>query len=629
MHYFDIEKLREDFPALDEDYLEQAKDILYNGGVFMDTNHYYCNEKMVSVKSYFNRKPFKGEYKDDYYIQDVPLVEDLLRDLILDEEVYKTVTKKIFSGQIPSLEVNCLFKTGYGDRFADRSSFAEIGEGIDTYYTRSQIVMGLNKLETEGSLHLNPKTEKRLEVLRQATDFERMKADWGVPEFIITMDKNTYALSIQEMLNIFTLHPNDFLAKFRTSDNLCGIDKSHFVYAAKEFFAQSGMLDNFVAPKSIFVNLDIVTSSLSPADDYAINKDFFDERTNAVLDKITLDKELHDTIMNRIPADCDDVEKAMRLYIEICKIVEYDEEFWVFNQSGPTAEKHYDPRYVNNITLKNNSVVCYEFAAIYASLLRECGIDSKFFAKNPDKNYIYSDGHADLRFRVGDFVIRADPAEGRDFASAKLNLPLDKFDCENPSKAMQQDFAKRFYDVYSKIAEEEASRTGRSGELKEKETTENLIEEYKKINNREIEIPFEDKLNILFSKTTLSHLIGIDCLYYMLDLRKLLFSPAERAEKMAMTIIRDKSKPETGREAVASAIITVNEEGLSTTDEIRLYPEYDNNTYYYFNPANKMPIEVKREELQSKFDDKTFSYIRPADSQIPGVEFVKEEVMEK
>lgn len=43
------------------------------------------------------------------------------------------------------------------------------------------------------------------------------------------------------------------------------------------------------------------------------------------------------------------------------------------------------------------------------------------------------------------------------------------------------------------------------------------------------------------------------------------------------------------------------------------------NTYYYFNP-NKDLVSITKEELQTKFDDGIFEYVREIDPIIPGIE---------
>ena len=63
----------------------------------------------------------------------------------------------------------------------------------------------------------------------------------------------------------------------------------------------------------------------------------------------------------------------------MCKLLTYDEEFYAVNQKGPLTEKHETIDNLAKISRSNNKVVCYEFNAIYAYMLKKIGINYKKF----------------------------------------------------------------------------------------------------------------------------------------------------------------------------------------------------------------------------------------------------------
>ena len=100
------------------------------------------------------------------------------------------------------------------------------------------------------------------------------------------------------------------------------------------------------------------------------------ETKDTLYKEIELDKDFHDYIMNGMPDGATDIEKAVFVYLKMCRTLSYDEEFYARNQP---ADMHSSIDLVQHINLDNKDVVCYEFNLMYAKFLDELGIKGRTF----------------------------------------------------------------------------------------------------------------------------------------------------------------------------------------------------------------------------------------------------------
>ena len=77
--------------------------------------------------------------------------------------------------------------------------------------------------------------------------------------------------------------------------------------------------------------------------------------------EIKIDSDLEKVIMDGFPYDASELEMAIYIYIKMCKVLTYDEEYYAVNQMGVATEKHRSTSHIALITPQNNQVVCFEF----------------------------------------------------------------------------------------------------------------------------------------------------------------------------------------------------------------------------------------------------------------------------
>jgi len=387
-----------------------------------------------------------------------------------------------------------------------------------------------------------------------------------------------------------------------------GMPKEYFIYASFGFFRESKAMEEYVMPNNV-INRYKDIGTLQKIDLQAINKHL--TTTDTKYQNIQIDSSLKQSILAGMPENATDLEKAIYIYIKMCKTLTYDEEYYAVNQKGIATEKHKSTDYVSTITLENNKVVCFEFNLIYSKLLNQLGIHFSSDYKG-EVGEAYGAGHANLEFRSDKFLVSADSVtfilQG-DIMQAKLNQPLVGLKCINRNQQTQQEFKNSLSKMYQLIAQQDKSISG-NNQVEHIQTLDELLEEYSLVTQNIQDIDLNERLSILIDKVNSTKMIGIDSLSYVLQLRKILFTEEQRKNNIGVTIVRNNEPFEEGRVAMASAIFTLNAKSFEEHS--------DQNIYYYFNPNHEL-TPISKEELQEKFNDGKLEYIEKDDPRIPGI----------
>lgn len=336
----------------------------------------------------------------------------------------------------------------------------------------------------------------------------------------------------------------------------------------------------------------------------AINK--FLKTTDTKYKYIKLNKDLEQKIISNMPECLSDLEKAMYIYIKMCKTLSYDEEYYAVNQKGDAVEKHQDLKYVSEITLDNPKAVCFEFNVIYTKFLHDLGINFQSNYKNMIGE-VYGDGHVELDFRVGKYLVHADSVTtilGGDIVRSKLNQPIIGLTCENLNLKTKEEFNNSLNKVYTLINEEDKNNK------KPADTIENLLEEYKNLTENVQKLKIKDKFNILMEKIASTELKGIDAYYYILKMKKIFFTPDEEVDNLSFNLIRNNLPMDEDKTASVIGIFTVNDYSFNEYEML--------NDYYLVNEAMNVS-KISKDEIAEKFDSGEYDYIKKTDSGISGV----------
>lgn len=517
---------------------------------------------------------------------------EFLRRILQDDYYYDYATR-FFNNEINNFGVSYIIG---GDT------------GRSIKYERQQIIKGIEQLILSNQLILQPEEKRKYEKLKEAISFTAFLEKIKGTNYNIDIDGNNYVIPVEQIVSLMQLSEDAFnkLCSSKEIECINEIPKEHFIYAAYKYFMASNILDKYLMPSTVIDRFNDI-KSYQKIDIQAINEHL--ETKDAKFKDVNLNPDLENAITSQMPEDASDLEKAIYIYIKMCKILTYDDEYYALNQKGIAAEKHKDINYVSEITPSNNKVVCFEFNLIYSKFLDKLGIKFASDYKNM-VGEAYGAGHASLEFRSGKYLVSADSVTSilqGDMMQAKLNQPLVGLECLNINENTQEEFKSMVSKMYALIAKQE-QQLGR--EVEHIQTFAELIVEYARTTSNLQEISLNEKLAILIEKVNSTKMVGIDSLSYVLELRKILFNEQERQNNVSVTIIRNNEPFDSERVAMASAIFTLNQQDFKASPE--------QNVYYYFNPNNDL-IPIFKEELQAKFNDELFQYVEKNDPRIPGI----------
>lgn len=494
----------------------------------------------------------------------------------------------------------------------DRFVVAEIinGDlGVNIRYDKTTIINGIKELISTNQISLNIEEEERFEKLRSYISYDKFLEKYQDFIYKVLIDGVNYSIPFDNMINLMRLNDDKFneICKDDNIKDINGIPKEHLIYATCKFIRENNIIDNYELPDN-FVKRHSSIYSKQVIDLEAINK--YVVTTDVKYKEIKIDSDLENAIMDGFPYDASELEMAIYIYIKMCKVLTYDEEYYVVNQMGVAVEKHRSTSHIASITLQNNQIVCFEFNIIYAKFLNMLGI-------NFTSNYVssigeaYGEGHANLDFRCGKYLVKADSVTSilhGDIANSKINLPLEGISCLNKNLNTQNEFKKAYQHMYNLIASQEKDFNNKH--VPYVQSLDELLDEYTNKTNNMKEVPLDERLSILIDKVNKKEMVGIDALSYVQHLRKILFNEEERKNNVKIIIIRNNKPFDKDKVAMPSVIVALNKEGFKNNP--------NETVYFYYNP-NKELIAVTSEELQSRFNSGTFEYIANDDPKIPGI----------
>lgn len=217
----------------------------------------------------------------------------------------------------------------------------------------------------------------------------------------------------------------------------------------------------------------------------------------------------------------------------------------------------------------------------------------------------YGDTHANLEFRDGKFMVRADSVAsilGGDIARAKLGLPLTGFECESNNRFTQKEFQDKVNAMYELVQSQEREN--------------DPWNEYDLLTENLHPVEFDEKKAILLDKLKTTSLRGIDAMGYALQLRKILFSEQERKDNVSVVVLRNNATAGDGLKLETGAVIAMNGSSLDGRNE---------DTSYYYLSSDRELTSLTLQDIKGKLNDGTFEYIEREDPKIPGTVEVGEE----
>lgn len=534
----------------------------------------------------------------------------LLKEIITKDEYYE-IAKKLFRNEIENIRV-CFVM------FGDISGNIILNKG--------DIIKGLDVIISQGLAVFDELAYRRYDELKQEVTYDKFLEKYKGNNYNITIEGQKYALPIDQMIAFLNISSEEFDTICSSPDikEINGVKKEHYIFAIMRSFKENNLPSKYQFPQTIKEKL-VGISTLQKIDIEAVNQITIISDHN--IDKIEIHPELKSKILEGLPENASEIEKAIYIYIKMCRLLTYDDEFYAVNQRGESARRHEDINHVREITPENNKVVCYEFNALYGKLLQEIGLT---FSTDQALLNGFGGGHANLKFRSDKFLVSADSVTSilqGDIMRAKLNQPLVGLKCVNKNEQSQQEFSSLLTKMYTLIATQtikeneqtitpveqlhsEDTPTPEEPQVEHTESFAEILAQYKHTTKQIVHISLSEKLDILMQKVNDSKLVGIDSLSYILHLRKVLFTQEERTENVTITLIRDNELNDENQLATSSAVIAINQNSLTANPESTMY--------YIYHPKVSFK-KISLAELQAKFNEGLYCYIENKDPEVPGV----------
>lgn len=549
--------------------------------------------KELSKSVLFVSREVIDDYKSDDTV-DIGTKEisaNLLKNILCTDEYYKYVDK-LFKNEIAQFSVSYIYS----------------GDIVNGYYlSKTQIVKGLEILIQAGEIALDSNLIARYDFLCNEVSFNKFIEKNLSVNFDIEIDGHNYSFPANELISFMQISDDDFDKVCSSSDikTINGTKKEHFVYATYKYLIKSGVFTDYIVPERIENRFNQIIK-FEKIDIEAINR--INKIKDDNVERVIVNEKLKQAILSGLPQNVSQLERAIYIYIKMCKILSYDEEFYAAKQMGDIARKHENVENIRNITPENNRVVCYEFNAIYGKLLETLGIKFETFSQGLVNNF--GGGHTDLKFRCGKFLINADAVTSilhGDMVKAKMNQPLVGLKCINVNTNTKLEFSDLMTKMYDLIVKQEENNKNLPAE--HIETFDEVLSQYRKTVPNYPKITLQEKLAIMIDKINSFNFTGIDAFGYMLQLEKILFTLEERKNNIKISIFGHNINAD-NQTAIASAVLTINEQNNVQNGV--------NNIYYFYHPDTKL-IPISLAEIQEKFDKGIFDYIDSKDPRIPGI----------
>lgn len=536
-------------------------------------------------------------FYDRYHCEKDDVVNyNLLYDLITDERFYSYVYALFYEFAVPGDSI-CL---GYVN---------EDKELVSIDITRAMIAESAMKYQEEGRLNFQGVYDDRVQEIVNKTSLKALIETVKDDSIHRIIDGNDVTVSCHDIFSFLQSSKETFENFFEDLDEpIYGISKYYFAYLINEFIFVSAIYDDYILPKDMIFRINLLTNPQA-IDIEALNS--IRRTYDPTLPFTKIHPELKSAILENMDNNLSDLEKAIYVYIKLCKTLTYDDEFYAVNQQGIVALRHENPEMTANITPTNNKAVCYEFNSLYAKFLDEFKI--KLTTKTTS-NGIYK-GHTNLKFRAGKFLVLADSVKSIlkcDLVNAKLNKPLTGIVCLNENIKTCDEFYDTVSHIYGLIAEEENTIVNQ-----EDETYEEILRQYEEVSSTSLS--FDKKLEIMMRKVIDSGMQGVDSIAYILQLRKIIFSQQEREHNIKASVVRDNINNKKDKVATVSVILTVNPDDYNKN--------IFNNQYYMFHPNYPLTV-LSLELIEEMFREGILEYIGKHYLEIPGVQ-KRDEVNDK
>jgi len=469
--------------------------------------------------------------------------EDAIKEILTN---YYPEVEKVMQNEITSINVAYFFN---GD-------ICPLGHVTKAIFARK-----VENLYNAGKLNDVPNIQSIYSHLMQQTNILQTE----FPEtHVIRIDDENFKIPSKIILDFILGDYQKY--NFSNKDwNIEGLNRDMFCFAVKDFVNRYMLIEKYRFNEGTLKLLnDLTNDNLVNTMHFNKHLQIYDE----YLCEFELNDELKYLILDEMPTNYNELEKAIYIYIKLCKHLTYDPEFYANNQAGMIARQHEDISRLQTISASERRIVCYEFTQLYAKFLFHFGINYKV-----DGGMDYGSAHSKLEFRAGDFVVEADSVTnilGGDLYNAKTNSELVGLVCRNKHMPTRKDFEQTYRKVYEDITYKEES----------KKTDEDVFYDFLEMFDglcKKEKVSMQDKIKVLEKQLKDANLPTMEKLVYGLKLSKAIFREEIANHQFDVTIISKKIIDNFNIKTMPILIFSFNEKSFGTSSTTSIYKTFDSN----------------------------------------------------
>jgi len=355
-------------------------------------------------------------------------------------EKYSTMTVELLKSFVDEKKY---YKQFFNDLIEkDNSKFSfiiedELGRKEYFDYKKLDIISAFEWAKDNDKLK-NEEIEK-FKLLKMSSELSAFLDKYKGEKRSINIDGKFVTLPVISFINLLSMEEEE-IAKVISKEEFNDLSLNEFVFALDNFLDETKILERFKLPNTYLNNL----SKLKEIVDITyINRCI--DNDNTYLKKVQVSENFKQELLSDIPSHFDKLEKAYYIYYRMCYLLTYDGEQFARRENKDYEIAHHDFDRIKTIDSRNNKIVCYEFNAIYANMLRELGIN---YELNGDR--MYSLGHASLTFSVDNYLVNADSTVGlikSDLSYAKNGMKLLGFTLESENSKTKEEFYRKIETV--------------------------------------------------------------------------------------------------------------------------------------------------------------------------------------
>lgn len=291
---------------------------------------------------------YKNDMKSSFsykHLHNPQISYHLAKDLLNKQYISKL--NNFFNDKFPYLTIIGLYEKD-----------GTICESVNIILYKNDLIYALSEALNKKLFFLNTEEQEIYNNLIKLCDLNKLLEDYKNQSYTTTIDNEIYSIPVNSFFDqLLSLPDKNFDDFFNDEEQTIEqIPKKYFLYMLVRFFQEKNITTKYFLPQ-IESRLKMI-SKHEKIDFQAVNRIPIPDLN--YLNDIHVNKELELAVLKDINPQFNPLEKAIFIYIKLCKILKYDEKYYLYCSIplNDLINYHYKKSYINKITPTNNNSVC-------------------------------------------------------------------------------------------------------------------------------------------------------------------------------------------------------------------------------------------------------------------------------